>query len=68
MGDQTYTYPSQTLMAGLRKIVMKVWNFITLKYLEGLNESMLRGMHAALAVGEDTQNIDSCLVIFYSPL
>ena len=51
VGDQTYTYPSQTSMAGLRKIAIRVWNRITLEYLEGLYKSMLRRIHAITAVG-----------------
>ena len=41
MRDETYTYPSQTLIVGLRKIVIKVWN---------LYESMMRQKHAVIAV------------------
>ncbi len=38
-------------MAELRKIALKVWNYITPEYLEGLYEPMPRKMHAVIAKG-----------------
>ena len=55
VGDQTCTYPSQTSMAGLRKIAMKVWYCIISEYLDSLYKSMPRQMLAVIAAGEDTK-------------
>ena len=49
VGDQTCTYPPQTLMAGL---AMKVWNCITSEYLESIYKSMPMQLIAVIAAGE----------------